>query len=144
MDPLSQAASITALVGIGLQSLKFIYDFVHAVHDAPSHIKTLASKVDKLRQALVQIAELLSLSEQDQDPPFKELRPALQSCTFALRNIQLKLQKFNASDKKGLRRAWCAVKSALGSKEFEDASDTICSHTQNLNLQLEIVGRYEI
>lgn len=147
MDGLSVAASLTALVTVALQSSSFIYQFVKAVHDAPHRIKTLASRVDGLHQTLVQIAALIDtqhLSEQEESHPhLRELRRALRACADDLQRLQLKLQKLNGAPK-GLRRAAYAVKSSLGSKEFEDADAALKEHKQNLGLQLEILGRYKI
>ena len=142
------AASLTALVSVALQSSSFIYQFVQAVHDAPHRTKTLASRVDGLHQILVQIAELIDtqhLSEREESHlHLRELRRALRACADDLQRLQLKLQKLNGTQDKGLRRAAYAVKSILESKEFEDADTALKGHKQNLGLQLEILGRYKI
>jgi len=147
MDGVSVAASLTALVGFALQSSSFIYQIVNAIHDGPNQIKSLASRVNGLHTALIQIAGLLHpqppLGRDQNHPLFKRLRSALQACAEDLQKLQLKLQKLNRSHEKGLRRAWYAVKSVLGAKEFEDAEGIVREHIQNLGLQLEIIGRYE-
>lgn len=148
MDGLSVAASLTTLVSVALQSSSFIYQFVKAVHDAPHRTKTLASRVHGLHQILVQIAKLIEtqhLSEREESHlHLRELRRALQACANDLQKLQLKLQKLNVAQDKGLRRAAYAVKSILGSKEFENADAALQEHKQNLGLQLEILGRYKI
>ena len=148
MDGLSVAASLTALVTVALHSSSFIYQFIEAVHDAPHRIKTLASRVDGLHQTLVQIAQLIDtqqLSEREESHPhLRELRRALRACADDLQRLQSKLQKLNGAQDNCLRRAAYAVKSNLGSKEFEDAHAALKEHKQNLGLQLEILGRYKI
>lgn len=147
MDGVSAAASLTALVGFALQSSSFIYQIVNTILDGPNQIKSLASRVNGLHTALIQIAELLHsqppLGQDQNHPLFKRLRSALQACAEDLQKLQLKLQKLNRSHEKGLRRAWYIVKSVLGAKEFEDADTIIKEHVQNLGLHLEIIGRYD-
>jgi len=142
------AASVTALVSFALQSSTFICQFVKAIHDAPNKKKALASRVDGLHQALLQIAGLINsqhcLEQDESHPRSKNLRLALRACADDLNRLQLKLQTLNSARDKGLRRARYAVKLILGSKEFEDADAILKEHTQTLGLQLEILGRYKI
>ncbi|MCJ1397822.1 hypothetical protein MMC11_001018 [Xylographa trunciseda] len=149
MDGISAAASVTALITIALQSSSFIYKFLNAIHDGPEQIRILGRRVDKLHESLQQIANLLQLAESsDEDgsnndgwQASKYLRSSLYTCANDLQGIQAKVSKLKVSKDNSVRKAWSAVKHVLGSKEFEHADKIISRNLDELNLQLNIIGR---
>ena len=152
MDGISAAASATALVTLALQSSTFIYQFLHAIRDGPEKIRDLGHRVDRLHQSLKQLADLIQLAESSDEgdghnsrcASSEGLRSVLFSCANDLQRVQTKMSTLKIRNDNSVRKAWSSLKYVLGSKDLEHADRIVSRYLHELNLQLNIIGRYDM
>jgi len=104
MDPLSLAASITALIGFGLGCAKTIHNLVRSVAHAPSSARQLAEELELLGTVLDELVRFLR-SEKAAGRVFHQhdlLVASKASCEARVAKLQEKLGRVKKSSLTGV------------------------------------------
>ena len=100
MEGLGVAASVIAVVTIGLKSAKSVYQILCNVKGGPKAVQKLAAATDNLSKLLEQTTSLAQQAKEivgEHDAKFFEaLSPLLSECVEELKLIEGKLSKFPA------------------------------------------------
>lgn len=131
MDGLGIAASVIAVIRVGLRSSKFIYETVSGIQGGPKTVQKLVTVSRNLSNLLEQIKGLAerandTLGEHDAKI-FDAFRPLLCDCVAGLQFIRRELDKFIvASD----HQRWNNVKMYLREKDFDKMWNSIQHYVQ--------------
>ena len=141
MEALGITASVVAIVTIGLQCSKFIYQIVSGIKDGPSAVQKVVKAAKTLMNLLEQIKELALHAENvlgaKNSKFFEEFRPLLSEGVEELTVIKEELSRFTASSDHRLRYN---LKTYLREKDFEKICDRIEYYTQLFTSQLSYAG----
>lgn len=141
MEALGITASVVAVVTIGLQCSKFIYQIVSGIKGGPSAVQKVVRAAKNLINLLEQIKELAvhaknMLGAKD-SKFFEDFRPLLSEGVEELTVIKEKLSRFTATSD---LRLWYNLKTFLHEKDFEKMGDRIEYYTQLFTSQLSCAG----
>lgn len=131
MDGLGIAASVIAVITVGLRSSKFIYETVSGIKGGPKTVQNLVTVSRNLSNLLEQIKGLAerandTLGEHDAKF-FDAFRSLLCDCVAELQFIRRELDKFIvASD----HQTWNNVKMYLHEKDFDKMWNSIQHYVQ--------------
>lgn len=141
MSGLEITGSVFAVVTVGLQCSKCIYEIVRGIKGGPSAVrklvtatKNLANLLEQLREFAVNAKDILG----EEDAKFSDdLKNLLFECVEELTVVEEKLKRFTASSD---HRLWYNLKSHLHEKEFEMIWSRIDYYVQFFTLQLSCAG----
>lgn len=145
MEGLGVAASVVAVVTIGLQTTKFIYETVNGIKDGSSSIQNLITASKDLLTTLEQIKEVAEKAKEILDENevkfFEGIKPLLSKCVKELMPIQRKLNKYTlTSDHHKWNEAKRNMRLIYHEKEFEKMWESIHYYEQLFALQLSKAG----
>lgn len=141
MSGLEITASVVAVVTIGLQCSKFIYQVVNTIKGGPSAVQKLVTAAKNLANLLERIRKLAEfvkdiLNERDAKF-FEDFRPLLSECVEELTVIKKKLKRLTATSN---HRLWYNIKTCLHEKDFEKMWSRIEYYVQLFTSQLGCAG----
>ena len=98
MDPLSGAASVTAVVAVAFQSIQVIHDVISGIRNGPDQIRRLVISVEDLRGILDQL--------QNYNDGDSGLILAIKNCGEDLEVFKIKLRKLKTPGTTKVLIAW--------------------------------------
>lgn len=105
-------ASIVAFIGLGLQSVKVLYQFFSGIKDGPEKVADLSKALARLHATYEQSLGVLSLVGVVTAAP--SLVEVLTECQSDVKRHERKLQKLSFSSDDGIhRRLWRKQKSRI-------------------------------
>lgn len=137
MDVVSGTASVVAIVGVALKSIKIICETISRVKDGPSIILQTASALESLQEILewVQVKNI-TLPSSNTDLP-----GLAQRCAAILKAFEKKIEcvRILPTDNRS-GKAWKRVKTVLKQDDFQQMWETINQQIKALSLGLQLTG----
>jgi hypothetical protein len=128
-------ASIIAIITIGVQSAKIIFDTLSLISDGPELISRIVRDVQRLGTILKALGSRCSVGQTWANA----LRQHLQECTGDLKKYEVKLGKLCMSgNERRVGRLWKKVKTAMGERDLASIQTSVASHIAQLNLHLQV------
>ncbi len=141
MEGLGVAASLLAVIVLGLKSSKIIYQIVNGIKGGPIAVQKLANAskhlselLHQIRETAVQANDILSSNDARF---FENFKPIISDCVRDLKPIEEKLGKSTVASG---HRLWQNVKLYIHEKEFEQMGSTVNHYLQLFGSQLGHAG----
>jgi ABC-type multidrug transport system fused ATPase/permease subunit len=145
MEAVGSAASVVALAVTALQSVKFIYDSIHAIKNGPEKLRKATEAVEHLQRLLEIIKATAerckeSLGQADSEC-VRSIEPLLEQCATDLKVFEDFLRGLKMkTGPQVTNRLSGHFATFLHSKEFKNIHDTLQHHVQLFNSCLSNAG----
>lgn len=119
-DPLSTAASVTALLTFSIHSCRYLHNFFSDISDAPAEVKHYLLSLEALAATFSELRNISNDTITCTDSVFTDdFRRRLKLCKMELGEMQALLRGMGSKMQgKMLVRSWGRVKFALSDKEL--------------------------
>lgn len=129
---------MVAFVGLGLTSVKVLYQLFSSIKDGPGKLNDLAKATGRLQSALEQINDFPNLLDILSAAP--SLARVLEECKDDVEKLEQRLKKLDIPLEQALhRKVWVRLKTAFSEKDFAHMLHTVTAYVDSLNFELSVI-----
>ncbi len=137
MDAVGAGASVLAFVGLALQSVKTVHDFLATIKDGPQKVQRLLTEVGNLQTILERLASMQPSSPNEED--FADLYNLSKKCSEDIVAFELVLRRLALGVvDQGTGRFWRRLKLLVSEKDLDHMREVIRFHVVTLHFHLDI------